>query len=734
MRHVIVFMAVGLLAVFALTLPARAADWSVPGDFFAIQAALDAASAGDTIHVADGVYAEKLVFPNSGDAVGGPITLQAAVGAHPVLDGTGIVGADMILIDSRSFVRVLGFEIRNDLGVNDGSGIRVIGNGTDIEIRDNVIHDIRGQHAMGITVYGTDVAPIRNLTIDGNQIFDCEPFSSEALTLNGNVTDFEVANNLVRDVNNIGIDFIGGETDIQPDPTKVARNGVCRGNTVMRAKENTVGGFAAGIYIDGGRDIIVERNVVTGCDLGIEVGAENAGIVASGVMVRDNFVWANEKVGIVFGGFKASVGRANDNFFLNNTLYKNDTLHEGFGELWIQFAENNTVRNNVLYANDQNVLTFSEAGNVNNQLDYNLWFAESGEAQAAFDWQGNEYLGLAAFRGGSGQAANSSFAPPQLIDPVNGDLHVAATSPAVDAGDPGFVPATGETDIDGAPRVIAARVDIGADELSCGNNVLEAGEQCDDGNLVDGDGCDSNCTLTACGNGITTPSSGEQCDDGGSVAGDCCDPLCAFEAVGSSCDDTELCTVADACDGSGVCVGSVQEQSGCLGVTLPGKALLQMRNRAGNAQDQLKWKWSRGAATALADFGDPTTTTDYALCIYDESGGGAVSLSLAARIAGGGGCAGKPCWRAVGSKGYRYKDRNGIAGGIRALNLTSGADGKAKLRVKGKAGSLALPILPPAQNPGLVVQLKSSDGVCWTSRFDAPALVADSLRFKDKGE
>ena len=45
----------------------------------------------------------------------------------------------------------------------------------------------------------------------------------------------------------------------------------------------------------------------------------------------------------------------------------------------------------------------------------------------------------------------------------------------------------------------------------CGNGVTEPGEHCDDANLVDGDGCDSNCTPTGCGNGIV--SAGEVCDD-----------------------------------------------------------------------------------------------------------------------------------------------------------------------------------------------------------------------------
>jgi len=53
--------------------------------------------------------------------------------------------------------------------------------------------------------------------IDGNEVYDCDPAPSEALTLNGNVDGFQVTNNVVHDVNTIGIDAIGGERDIQPD-------------------------------------------------------------------------------------------------------------------------------------------------------------------------------------------------------------------------------------------------------------------------------------------------------------------------------------------------------------------------------------------------------------------------------------------------------------------------------------------------------------------------------------
>ena len=179
--------------------PLWAATITVPDDAASIQAGLNLAQAGDTVQVRQGgaPYAEKVTFPGSGDAVNGFITLRAVSGDSPVIDGTGVPGENLVLIENRSYVKVIGFELRNNLGVNDGSGVRVLGAGSHIEIRDNRIHDIRGHDAMGITVYGTAATPISDLVIDGNEIYECDPYRSEALTLNGNVTDFAVTNNPV---------------------------------------------------------------------------------------------------------------------------------------------------------------------------------------------------------------------------------------------------------------------------------------------------------------------------------------------------------------------------------------------------------------------------------------------------------------------------------------------------------------------------------------------------------
>jgi cysteine-rich repeat protein len=677
------------------------------------------AVAGDTVLVREKAtpYFEKLVFPRSGDATAGFISLEAQPGERPVLDGTGVPGAHMVAITNRSWVRLRGFEIQNHTGVSDGSGVRIEGAGTHIEILDNEIHDIRGSDAMGITVYGTSASPIAQLVIDGNDIHDCEPYRSEALTLNGNVTDFAVTNNVVRDVNNIGIDLIGGETDINPDPTKVARNGVVRGNLVVRAREQG-GGYAGGIYVDGGRDLVIENNVVTGSDLGIEVGAENAGVLASNVRVRNNVLYANEKAGLVFGGFSAGVGRVVDSSFTNNTLALNDTLGTGTGELWIQYAEGNLVSGNVVVAGAQARLVTSEAGSIDNALDYNVYFAPGPAAAAEFVWNGTAYAGLAAFQAGTALDTHSRFADPGLADAGAGDVHLAPGSPAIDAGDPAFVPAAGEVDVDGGARLNGARVDCGADEsTACGDGVPEPPEECDDGNATSGDGCDVNCTTTRCGNGI--PTSGEQCDDGNAAAGDCCGPTCQLDAPGTPCDDGNPCTHGDGCD-AGACAGAETPRPACTGA---GAGSVLVKNRTPDTRDLLRWTWT-GTPAAL---GDPVAGgADYTLCLYDGRG-----VVLRAEAPAGGTCGSKPCWKPRAAGGFTYKDRDRTPDGIVKLLLKTDASGSGTFKLKAKGALVEVPALPMAQLPVVTLQLVHDQGGCWQTAHDAPPARNDAETFQD---
>jgi predicted outer membrane repeat protein len=60
-------------------------------------------------------------------------------------------------------------------------------------------------------------------------------------------------------------------------------------------------------------------------------------------------------------------------------------------------------------------------------------------------------------------------ADPRFVDPDGGDYRLAVDSPAIDAGDPEFQQEPGERDLDGRPRVLCDRVDIGAYEFGSGD-------------------------------------------------------------------------------------------------------------------------------------------------------------------------------------------------------------------------------------------------------------------------
>ena len=453
-------------AYFVSTAGDDAGPGSLEKPWRTIQKAADAVPAGSTVHIRGGVYREKVVVRVSGTEAAGFITFRPFGDEAVAIDGTGVPGRNLLLLQDRSWVRIVGLELRNNLKCDFAAAVWIQGHGDFLEIRGCRIHEIRGQDAMGIAVYGDDrAAPIRRLVIAGNEIFDCDPAWSEAMTLNGNVADFEVRENIVHDVNNIGIDCIGGERTC-PDPAQdQARRGRVAGNTVYHARSSYEDGYAAGIYVDGGRDIVLERNRVFGCDLGIEVGCENKGCVASGNVVRDNLVYGNDKAGLVFGGYDyPRTGAVRDCRFLNNTVFRNDTLGTGNGELMVQYALACDVRNNIIVAGPGGGLMTSAAPpGGGNRFDYNLWFGASGGLR--IEWDGRLFRSFADYQHGSGQDGHSQWADPRFTDPARDDARPLAGSPAIDAGDPAFAPAAGETDFAGASRLVNGRVDCGAYEF-----------------------------------------------------------------------------------------------------------------------------------------------------------------------------------------------------------------------------------------------------------------------------
>ncbi|MCA9688357.1 MAG: DUF4215 domain-containing protein [Myxococcales bacterium] len=64
----------------------------------------------------------------------------------------------------------------------------------------------------------------------------------------------------------------------------------------------------------------------------------------------------------------------------------------------------------------------------------------------------------------------------------------------------------------------------------CGDAHVDPGEECDDGNDINDDGCTNACAQPECGDGITQQ--GEACDDGNDVPTDGCTNACALPVCG----------------------------------------------------------------------------------------------------------------------------------------------------------------------------------------------------------
>ncbi|MBN1773723.1 MAG: DUF4215 domain-containing protein [Deltaproteobacteria bacterium] len=88
---------------------------------------------------------------------------------------------------------------------------------------------------------------------------------------------------------------------------------------------------------------------------------------------------------------------------------------------------------------------------------------------------------------------------------------------------------------------------------SCGDGVVDTGEQCDDANTDNTDDCLSNCRDASCGDGYARTGV-EQCDDGNAIAGDGCEADCSWSCEApDDCDDDEPCNGVEDCSAAHVC-------------------------------------------------------------------------------------------------------------------------------------------------------------------------------------
>lgn len=102
--------------------------------------------------------------------------------------------------------------------------------------------------------------------------------------------------------------------DKAPKGFDQARNGICFGNIVynITTKSNPTYNDlnSDGIYVDGGRDIIIKKNIVYNCDIGIELASEHKGKSTENITVRNNFISGSFQANIMAGGYAPNKGNA----------------------------------------------------------------------------------------------------------------------------------------------------------------------------------------------------------------------------------------------------------------------------------------------------------------------------------------------------------------------------------------------------------------------------------------
>jgi parallel beta-helix repeat protein len=203
---------------------------------------------------------------------------------------------------------------------------------------------------------------------------------------------------------------------------------------------------------------------------------DNAAFTGAGIMVlggnarvANNVIYGNSAV---FGGGAYAHG----GLLSNNTIVANDVsllsdilpIDDRLGGNVYATSDRDTGEFETLVVNNIICSAASGAGIYSDSL---------GDDAIAFnDVWGNlpgnyiryDPMTLATVRDGpadrTGKYGNISE-DPLFAHSEAGDYHLLPDSPCISAGDPTFIAASGQTDIDGEDRVYAVRVDIGADEF-----------------------------------------------------------------------------------------------------------------------------------------------------------------------------------------------------------------------------------------------------------------------------
>jgi hypothetical protein len=416
-----------------------------------IQKAANTLTAGDTVYVRAGTYPTRLIISHSGSSADGTITYTNYPNEVPILDGTGInltPSAGLIDVRNIAYINLSGFNV-----INSNDAAIYVRNSQHVNILNN--HTLNS-HSSGIGVWSSDQVVVdHNTIVNAHILSEANGGHEESLSV-ASTTNFEVSYN---DISMNGqASYLGNEGI---DVKEASRFGKVHHNYIHDFQGN-----GGALYVDAWTavtpslsNIDIYNNYLKNTYNGINIGSEQGG-TAENINVFNNLVYHTGSVGIGVPGRVGDGLRKNINIF-NNTIFS--AQYNGGAGIYLTSAniENIVIRNNLVSLNYTNgeITAASNALLPQVTCDHNLVFGSKSCSQTYPDCVeiSNNPVGYPRIYG-------NITADPQFVgNSTLPDLHLSATSPAINAG--ADLVSFGLTfDYDGVVRPQGNAFDIGAFE------------------------------------------------------------------------------------------------------------------------------------------------------------------------------------------------------------------------------------------------------------------------------
>ena len=359
-------------------------------DPMSLEDALDTAKPGDTIYLRGGEYVFKeAIWLSISGTKDSYITIKSYPTEQAVLTTTpeniskyhengeyiffGLDGDCSYLIFEDLDICSATDEYTAAFACYDGGQNHIIFNNI-------TVHDLHTTTTKGgsnaFLFIGESRKSINNIVLLNNRCYNMTLGYSEAISFAGNCEYCYVIGNEVFDNTNIGIDFYGNARYCSVEALDQARFCVASYNRVYNC--NSVYADCGGIYVDGGRNCLIEGNFVSNCQYGIEIGSEelNESYPVTDIIVRNNILSGNTVCAMRVGGYDTKTsGTVKNCLVYNNTFVGNG----GGYDVIISKADGIIFANNIFAGENRAVETEFPESYIKNLRFFSNCFIGEGE-------------------------------------------------------------------------------------------------------------------------------------------------------------------------------------------------------------------------------------------------------------------------------------------------------------------------------------------------------------------